>query len=69
MQTKTERKECCRMYKAIADVFGRRIDLSQEQKHELISQCYEAAMLIHQQHQANKPEGLEKLSLGRRIFS
>lgn len=36
-------KEECRLYKAIAKVFEGRVDLSEKQKHELITLCYAAA--------------------------
>lgn len=42
-QNQTVHRQDCRLYKAIAQVFEKRIDLSEKQKNELIHLCYSAA--------------------------
>lgn len=71
-----ERRGQCRLYKALAEVFDRRIDLTERQKHDLLVGCYMAA--IEERRQAieravaaaltrdKREDAFQGISLGRK---
>lgn len=68
MLTNRQQRDACKLYKAIAEVFDKRIDLSDKQKHDLINDCYRAAQWASEQRQQEiQQEQMKNVSLGRRI--
>jgi len=68
MRTHRERREACKLYKAISEVFDRCYDLNEKQKHDMIMQCYQVAQdALAEQQQAQQRDQMANVSLGRRV--
>lgn len=67
-ETNKQRKDACKLYKAISEIFDLCYDLSEQQKHAIIAQCYKVAQdALAEQQQARQRDQMSSVSLGRRV--